>query len=61
MNVQFVTGADDRVFLQTLILLQSFANAGAADAIKVCDFGFTPGQRLERCNPEIDCQNQRAN
>jgi len=33
------------MFLHTLILLQSFANAGAADAIKVCDFGFTPGQR----------------
>jgi len=45
MNVQFVTGADDRMFLQTLILLQSFANAGAADAIKVCDFGFAPGPR----------------
>jgi hypothetical protein len=42
MTIQFVTGADDRMFLQTLILLQSFANAGATGAIKVCDFGFTP-------------------
>ena len=31
--------------LHTLILLQTFANVGAADAIKVCDFGFTKGQR----------------
>lgn len=45
MIVQFVTGADDRMFMQTLILLQSFANVGAAGAIKVCDFGFTAGQR----------------
>jgi len=45
MTIQFVTGADDRMFLHTLILLQTFANVGAADAIKVCDFGFTKGQR----------------
>jgi len=45
MNMQFVTGTDDRLFLYALILLQSFANAGAADAIKVCDFGLTAGQR----------------
>jgi hypothetical protein len=45
MTIQFVTGADDRMFLHTLILLQSFENVGAADAIKVCDFGFTKGQR----------------
>jgi hypothetical protein len=40
MTIQFVTGADDRMFLHTLILLQTFANVGAADAIKVCDFGL---------------------
>ena len=45
MTIQFVTGADDRMFLHTLILLQTFANVGAAGAIKVCDFGFTKGQR----------------
>jgi hypothetical protein len=45
MTIQFVTGADDRMFLHTLILLQTFANVGAADAIKVCDFGLTKGQR----------------
>ena len=45
MKLQIVTGADDRMFLHTLILLQSFANAGAADAIKVCDFGLTVGQQ----------------
>jgi len=45
MKVQFVTGADKRMFLQTLILLQSFANVGATDTIKVCDFGLTEGQR----------------
>jgi hypothetical protein len=45
MNLQIVTGADERMFLHTLILLQSFANAGAADAIKVCDFGLTVGQQ----------------
>jgi len=45
MTIQFVTGADDRMFLQTLILLQSCSNAGVAGAIKVCDFGLTQGQR----------------
>jgi hypothetical protein len=45
MAIQFVTGADNQMFVQTLMLLQSFANAGAAGAIKVCDFGFTPGQQ----------------
>jgi hypothetical protein len=45
MTIQFVTGADARMFLHTLILLQTFANVGAADAIKVCDFGLTKGQR----------------
>jgi len=33
------------MFLHALILLQTFANVGAADAIKVCDFGLTKGQR----------------
>jgi hypothetical protein len=45
MTAQFVTGADERMFFQTLILLQSFANVGATHAIKVCDFGLTPGQQ----------------
>jgi hypothetical protein len=45
MTIQFLTGADSRMFAQLFILLQSFEDLGASAAIAVCDFGLSAPQR----------------
>jgi hypothetical protein len=45
MSARFLTGTNAKMFGQTLILMQSFAESGAGDALTVCDFGLTPAQR----------------
>src|SRR5689334_8231746 len=48
--LRFFTGSDAKMLPQAFILLQSFAEAGAADDLAFCDFGLTAPQRrlLER-------------
>jgi hypothetical protein len=45
MNVLYLTGTDSRTFLQTLILLRSFADHMPGHSLKVCDFGLSPAER----------------
>ncbi len=45
MNVRFLTGTNATMFGQTLILMQSFAESGAGDALTICDFGLTEAQQ----------------
>ncbi|MBB6254818.1 hypothetical protein [Nitrospirillum iridis] len=44
-GILYVTGADRRYFATTLLLLESFARRLPEDALMVCDYGLTPGQR----------------
>lgn len=41
--IEYLTGADDKLFAQSLILLQSMEEAGGL--VRVCDFGLTEGER----------------
>lgn len=45
MDFQFYTGADHRVFMQVLLLVQSFIQAVPGGKLTVVDFGLTPDQR----------------
>jgi hypothetical protein len=43
--IDYLTGADSRMFAQALILIQSLEEAGAHGLVRVCDFGLDAGQR----------------
>jgi hypothetical protein len=43
--IQYLTGTNDKMFAQALILLQSAEEVGASGLVKVCDFGLTEGER----------------
>jgi hypothetical protein len=43
--IAYRTGTNDKLFAQTLILLQSLEEVGAQRLLKVCDFGLSEGER----------------
>lgn len=44
-GILYVTGADERYFATTLLLLESFARQLPQARLMVCDYGLGPGQR----------------
>ncbi len=43
--IDYLTGANDKMFGQTLVLLQAVEEVGASGLVRVCDLGLTEGER----------------